>query len=102
MADDKSHASLGSHRTAGSKGSKGSRSTRSHGSSSRGSYADTGRPGSNFSTVAPFVIAKLKKKSAGLLFSCTADAEDLVLGVGDSCDKFTASIVPPPNAGSPK
>ena len=40
MADDKSHASLGSHRTAGSKGSKGSkgsRSTRSHGSSSRGS-----------------------------------------------------------------
>lgn len=68
MADDKSHASLGSHRTAGSKGSKGSkgsRSTRSHGSSSRGSYADTGRHGSNFSTVAPFVIAKpfiLKKQ----------------------------------------
>ena len=51
---------------------------------------------------APFVNAKLKKKSAVLLFSCTADAEDLVHGVGDSCDKFTASIVPPPNAGSPK
>ena len=27
MADDKSHASLGSHRTAGSKGSKGSKDT---------------------------------------------------------------------------
>jgi len=52
---------------------------------------------------APFVNAKLKKKSAVLLFSCTADAEDLVHGVGDSCDKFTASIVPPPSqAGSPK
>merc|ERR1719213_926130 len=31
---------------------------------------------------APFVNAKLKKKSAVLLFSCTADAEDLVHGVG--------------------
>jgi len=51
---------------------------------------------------APFVNAKLKKKSAVLLFSCTADAEDLVHGVGDSCDKFTATIVPPPGAASPK
>ena len=51
---------------------------------------------------APFVNAKLKKKSAVLLFSCTADAEDLVHGVGDSCDKFTATIVPPPDAASPK
>ena len=51
---------------------------------------------------APFVNAKLKKKSAVLLFSCTADAEDLVHGVGDSCDKFTATIVPPPSAASPK
>ena len=46
---------------------------------------------------APFVNAKLKKKSAVLLFGSTADAEDLVHGVGDSCDKFTASIVPPPS-----
>ena len=52
---------------------------------------------------APFVNAKLKKKSAVLLFSCTADAEDARLCQRLVRDKFTASIVPPPSqAGSPK
>lgn len=77
MADDTksitSYKSTGSKGSRGSRGSKASRgslksgvtheSTRSLGS--KGSYADTGRNGVNFSRVAPFVIAKpfiLKKQ----------------------------------------